>query len=166
MSTATPECWQIQIVNSLDESGPEARIEFVDGRSAASATSHPDWPVIRQWLLFSVRQRCPIAVLTSADDRLSAAGSIERNEVAELADNPRLPNLVDVTLRGSPAPVHLAKSHPRFAELLEALALSQTTRRIVWCVIQGSSIADVKVFAPDEDESLCRWLRESAAESA
>jgi hypothetical protein len=149
------------IVASLTESETETRVEFVGGEVAALAGTPSDQQLALPYLSLSLRHHYPVGVLFGEGGRLAQVGSVTRNQVCEIYQHPRHAHLVSVRFGGEPAPKHLWKEHPKFADLMRQLTASAATEQLVWCTIQGGSIVDVKTLAPDEDDALCQWIQQT-----
>jgi hypothetical protein len=158
--------WEIAVVESLDETANGTRAAFVGGKTANLSRAHPEARSLRDWLGFSLRYRCPIALVFSPDEQVAHAGKIDRNDVVEVADDERLPHMVNVTFGGAPAPRYLAKGHPRYPEMRRLIDRSLAEQQPIWCVIEGSSIMDAQMLSPEEDEALCRWIQEQGQRGA
>jgi hypothetical protein len=158
--TMLSDDWQIVIAESLHDTPTGIRASFVGGRVAILSRINPEWSGIREWLTFSLRARCPIAVVFTTDDEMAHAGMIDCNAVAEVADNKRLAHVLDVTFEGAPAPRCLDKNAPRYPELRRLVDHSLTQTKDLWCVIQGCTIVAARFLSPEEDEALGRWIQE------
>jgi hypothetical protein len=165
---STPGQWCFKVVETFDDQEPELMARFIGDASLlpVNCTSERWWAV--QVLSMSQRHGYPIAILFGEDNRILDLGTINREEVREVSENPHYPHVTDVQFEGMAPPKHLSKQDPRYKEMLSQVTEAAASRAFVWYVLKGSTIVDVKVLSRVEDDLLCRWVREhgQAAESA
>jgi hypothetical protein len=155
-----PGQWCFKMVEALDESEAQLKVRF-QGDTAllpVSSTAERWWEL--QVLSGSLRHGGAIAVLFGEDSRILDLGVIIIEEVRGVSQNPRYPQVTDVQFEGMGPPKHLWKEHPRYEELLRQITAAIATHPLIWCVLQGGTIVDVKVLSDEEDDLLWRWMRE------
>jgi hypothetical protein len=156
----TPGQWCFKIVADLDDREPQLRVRFLGDASLlpVNSTAERWWNV--QVLSTSLRYGGIIGVLFGEDGGIVDLGTIDREPVQELSQNPRFAHLTDVQFEGMGLPKHLWKEHPQYEEMLRQLTQAAAAQTFVWYVLQGSTIVDVKELTPEVDDFLCRWVRE------
>ncbi len=156
----TPGQWCFKIVASLDDRESELKVQFIGDAVPLPVSTALDRAEALQYLSFSVRRGAAIGVRFGEDTCILDLGTLICTEVLEITDRIGYPHLSSVELGGEAAPRYLSKQHPRHDEMLRRLTEAATTQAFVWCVLQGSTIVDVKVRSRNENESLWRWMRE------
>jgi hypothetical protein len=152
--------WRYRIVTSVTVTGDGMELTFAGGDKAVVAGGWTTQQALLPFISYSLRYRYPVAFQFGPGNCVSQGATIDCNEVTEIADNERHPHLLDVTFCGEPAPKYLARGYPRYQEMLDLVRRSNETGQPVWCVIQGSTIVDVQLLTPEEDEVLGRWMQE------
>jgi hypothetical protein len=152
--------WRIALVVSLTEAETETQVRLERGDVAVFANNHPDRRSLLELLLFSLREGCPIGVLSGEGRVIMQVGTIHRGQVLGVSQNIHHDQVLNVDLGGEAAPKYLSKNHPQIAEMLRDVTRSAETEQALWYVIQGSSIVDTMILPSDEDEALCSWFRQ------
>jgi hypothetical protein len=157
----TPGQWCFKIVAALDDREPQLMVRFLGDDCLLPVKSRAErwWQL--QLLSGSLRHGGAIAVLLGEDGGILDLGTVHCEEVREVSQNPRLPHVTDVQFDGMGLPRHLSKQLPRYDEMLHLITEAITTHPLIWCVIQGATIVDVKVLSQQEDELLCQLMWES-----
>jgi hypothetical protein len=153
-----PEGWHILIVASLTETETELQVRFRGGEVAAVGPAVPDRPLLHQYLSSSLLYGLPLGILFGEDRRILQVGTVVCTEVRGVSDHPHYQHVKNVELGGEAAPRFLSKQHPRFEDMLHRLTSSAATQQLVWCIIQGSTIVEIKTLSQEEDEALCQRM--------
>jgi hypothetical protein len=156
----TPGQWCFKIVACLDDQESELKARFIDDASPRPVSASLDRAEALQYLSFSLRRSAAIGVLFGEDSGILDLGTLICAEVLEVGESTQYPHLSSVELGGEAAPRYLSKHHARYEGMLGQLTEAATTQTLVWCVLQGSTIVDVKVLSGDENDILCRWMRD------
>lgn len=153
--------WHIRVVESVAETEAELLVRFVGFHEPAAARDSVDFPLLRQYLSLSLEYRLPLGILLRDDRRIPQVGTVICSEIQGVSDHPVHPHVKNVELRGEAAPRYLSTQHPRFEELVlvRQIAAAAITHERLWCILQGSSIVQIKTISPEKEEELRSWIR-------
>src|SRR3954452_13116371 len=91
--------WHLLFVESLTETRTEVGVHCVGGETV-SVRKKGVLRVTREYLRIGVEVAVPIAVRFGNGNHLVDAGSVDRNDVVEIGDDARLPDVKNVLLGG------------------------------------------------------------------
>lgn len=147
------------VVSAIRERDGEIRISFVGGGEAALSKSDPRWQEKLRQFEFARTNKVANAVQFAGDTIAEVTGGSRGTVIAMIGQDDVQSHEVAVGFAPSGGFDYLARSHPRFRQLLETLERAYWDRLPVWYVMCGGTVLDAQLLPEHTAAALCDALR-------